>query len=326
MTAQSKQVGTPGILAQIGDTPLIPLGKICNDLGHIILAKLEYLNPTGSIKDRMASYIINRAEKEGLIHPGDLLIDNSSGNTAASVAMVAAIKGYRTLFTVPDKTSKEKIDLIRALGAEIVICPTAVSADHPDSYYSTARRLAAEKNAYLIDQYHNPWNIDCHYETTGPEIWAQTDGQFDAIIVGIGTGGTLSGIGRYLKKRNPAIRIVAVDPVGSIFYNLFHKQELGKPGRYIVEGIGSDTPTRAMDMSVVDEIIQVDDNESFSMARRLWREEGLIVGGSSGAAVSGVLKWLDGQPESMRVVTILPDSGMRYLSKFLSDYESQSPQ
>ncbi|HEX9750829.1 MAG TPA: cysteine synthase family protein [candidate division Zixibacteria bacterium] len=307
------------LLSCIGHTPLVPLRHVTTELPHEVLAKLEYLNPSGSIKDRMALYIIERAEREGLIKPGELLIDNSSGNTAVAVAMVAAVKGYRSLFTVPDKTSTEKIDLIRAVGAEVVVCPTDVPAAHPDSYYSTARRLAKAKGAYLIDQYHNPWNIDCHAETTGPEIWEQTDGEIDVLVAGIGTGGTLSGVGRFLKTMHPSIKVIAVDPVGSIFHNIFHDNIIGEPGRYKVEGIGTDTPTKAMDFSVVDEVVQVTDKEGFSMARRIVREEGMIVGGSSGYAVAGMCKWLEAQSEPLRVVTILPDSGMRYLSKFLSD-------
>jgi len=309
------------VLSLIGHTPIVPLARTCSDLGHNVLAKLEFLNPSGSVKDRMGLYIISEAEKRGWIRPGDLVVDNSSGNTAISVAMVAAIKGYRSLFTVPDKTSQEKIDLIKALGAEVVICPTDVPHDHPDSYYTAARRIAQERGAYLIDQYHNPLNIECHERTTGPEIWEQTAGKVDMLVAGIGTGGTLSGAARYLKRMRPEIKILAVDPVGSVFYNLFYNNRLDEPGRYYVEGLGSDTPCGALDTSVIDDIVQVDDVEAFAMARRLVREEGLIVGGSSGSAVVGLSKWLAGHPLAGRqtVVVILPDSGMRYVSKFLSD-------
>lgn len=315
----SIEATTTGILNLIGNTPLVPLTRIGAEAGCTVQAKLEFLNPSGSVKDRMALYIIMRAEREGMIRPGDLLIDNSSGNTAVSVAMIGAIKGYRTLFTVPDKTSQEKIDLIKALGAEIIVCPTDVAADHPDSYYTTARRLARERSAFLIDQYHNPWNIDAHAESTGPEIWTQSGGRLDAVVAGIGTGGTLSGVARYLKAQNPKITIVAVDPVGSIFHDLFYGSKLTTPGRYAVEGIGSDVPTGALDMSVIDDIVQVDDAAAFAMARRLAREEGMIVGGSSGSAVAGLLAWARKHPEAKNIVTILPDSGMRYLSKFLND-------
>jgi len=312
-------VGTNGVLSFIGHTPLVALRRVGKEMGHNVFAKLEFLNPSGSIKDRMALYIVEDAERAGLIRPGDLLIDNSSGNTAVSVGMVGACKGYRTLFAVPDKTSQEKIDLIRALGSEIVICPTDVPHDHPDSYYQTARRLAKERPGFLVDQYHNPKNIECYFATTGPEIWEQTGGQIDVLVAGIGTGGTLSGIARYLKMRNPQIRVIAVDPVGSIFYNMIRFNELIEPGRYHVEGIGSDVPCGALDTSVIDEVIQTDDREAFAVARELVREEGLIVGGSSGSAVAGLMKWAKGREGPLNIVTVLPDSGMRYLSKFLSD-------
>jgi cystathionine beta-synthase len=310
-----------GVLALIGNTPLVALVNISNELGHNVLAKLEHLNPSGSVKDRIALYVIEQAERRGLIHSGDLIVDNSSGNTAISVAMVASVKGYRTLFTVPDKTSQEKIDLIKALGSEVVVCPTDVPHEHPDGYYQAARRIAHERSAYLFDQYNSPLNIESHYATTGPEIWGQTVGKVDVFVAGIGTGGTLSGAARFLKQCNPSIRVVAVDPVGSVFHSLFYFNKLSEPGRYHVEGIGSDTPCGALDMSVIDEVIQVDDHEAFASARRLVRDEGLIVGGSSGSAVAGLAAWVRRQPKGnpLNIVTILPDSGMRYLSKFLSD-------
>lgn len=308
-------------MALIGNTPLITLVHVSNELGHNVLAKLEHLNPSGSVKDRIALYVIEQTEKQGLIHRGDLIVDNSSGNTAISVAMVASVKGYRTLFTVPDKTSQEKVDLIKALGSEVVVCPTDVPHEHPDGYYQAARRIARERGAYLFDQYNNPLNIESHYATTGPEIWGQTAGKVDVFVAGIGTGGTLSGTARYLKERNPSIRIIAVDPVGSVFHSLFYFNKLSESGRYQVEGIGSDTPCGALDMSVIDEVIQVDDHEAFASARRLVRDEGLLVGGSSGSAVAGLATWARRQPKgnALNIVTILPDSGMRYLSKFLND-------
>ncbi len=308
-------------LKLVGNTPLVPLRQIAPECPHDIWAKLEFLNPTGSIKDRMALYIVEEAERSGEIKPGDLLIDNSSGNTAVSVGMVGACKGYPTLFTVPDKTSQEKIDLIRAMGSEIIICPTAVAHDHPDSYYSAARRLARERPGFLINQYHNSKNIDSHYYTTGREIWEQTDGQVDVVVAGIGTGGTLSGIGRFLKEKNPDIQIIAADPVGSIFHDYVKFDRLTEPGRYFVEGVGTDVPCDAFDPSVVDEIIQVDDQEAFTSARRIVNTEGMIVGGSSGTAMSALLKWVSTQPREpkLRIITLLPDSGMRYVSKFLND-------
>ena len=309
------------ILDLIGNTPLVRLEKTVRDIPHRVYAKLEYLNPTGSVKDRLALFVIEEAERRGAIKPGDMVIDNSSGNTAVAVAMVARQKGYRAMFTVPDKTSQEKIDLIRAMGAEVIICPTEVPHDDPRSYYSSARRIAKERGAFLVDQYHNPLNIECHYRTTGPEIWQQTGGEIDVFIAGIGTGGTLSGIARYLKEVKPTVRVVAVDPIGSIFHDIFKHNREPEPGRYYVEGIGTDTPCRAMDFAVVDEVIQTDDAEAFPEARRLVMEEGLIVGGSAGSCMAALRKWNALHPEcaDLNVVTLFADSGMRYLSKFLSD-------
>ena len=309
----------PGIEHLIGNTPLVKLQRVFAGLPHTVLAKLEFLNPSGSVKDRMSKYIIEDAEQRGLIKPGDLIIDNSSGNTAISVAMLGTVKGYRTMFTVPDKTSQEKIDLIKSLGAEVVICPHDVPHDHPDSYYSTARRLAKKLGAFLIDQYHNPKNIECHYVTTGPEIWEQTGGKFDIFIAGIGTGGTYSGVARFLREKNPRIKCIAVDPVGSIFYEYLKTGQIGDARTYKVEGIGTDVLTRAMDYAVVDDVIQVDDREAFHAAREVANKEGMLVGGSSGSAIAAIRRLAQGLAEPKTIVTILPDTGMRYLSKFLND-------
>ena len=319
ITARPSRSLRGSLLDFVGNTPLLRLNRMFSGFRHQVSAKLEFLNPTGSVKDRMALYIVEEAERSGQIKPGDLLVDNSSGNTAVSVGMVAACKGYRSLFAVPDKTSQEKIDLIRSMGSGVVICPTDVPHNDPRSYYQMARRLAKERGGFLIDQYHNPKNIESHFKTTGPEIWDQTGGDFDVFVAGIGTGGTLSGVARYLKSRNPGIRVVAVDPVGSIFYDQIVSNHLTEPGRYYVEGLGSDVPCGALDISVIDEIVQIDDQESFDLARRLIRMEGLIAGGSSGSVLAGVLKWGLEQKEPLRIVTILPDSGMRYVSKFLNN-------
>lgn len=307
------------VLALIGNTPLVKLRHVCGHGPHTVLAKLEFLNPSGSIKDRMSLFIIEDAEKRGLIKTGDLIIDNSSGNTAVSVAMIGAIKGYRTMFTVPDKTSQEKIDLIKSLGAEVVVCPHEVPHDHPDSYYSTARRLARELGAFLINQYHNEKNIECHYLTTGPEIWQQTGGKFNIFVAGIGTGGSFSGAARYFKEKDPGIVNVAVDPVGSIFYDYLKSGKEIQPSAYKVEGIGTDVLTKAMDYSVVDDVVQIDDRQAFRAARQLVRREGLLAGGSSGSVVAAINELVNQFTEPKTIVTILPDSGMRYLSKFLSD-------
>lgn len=308
------------VLTNIGNTPLIELQKIKSSSGSRMYVKPEYLNPSGSVKDRMAHYIINEAEKTGLLSEGGTIVENSSGNTGTALAMIAAIKGYQCIITMPDKMSDEKKNLMRAFGAKVVVTPTAVPADSPESYYSVARRIAQETpNSYYPDQYNNPMNIDAHYYTTGPEIWEQTNGQVDVFVAGIGTGGTLSGVGRYLKEKNPAIRVVAVDPIGSVFYDYFKTGKLPEPNVYQVEGIGEDYLVKAVDFSVIDEIIQVNDKDSFLMTRRIAEEEGLFAGGSSGSAVWTALKVADALPDSKDIVTILPDSGNRYLSKIYND-------
>lgn len=320
---KTNQIAGPCIhedfLSLIGHTPLVKLRRLFSDTPHTVLAKLEFLNPSGSIKDRMSLYIIEDAEKRGVIKPGDTIIDNSSGNTAISVAMIGAIRGYKTMFTVPDKTSQEKIDLIKSLGAEVVICPHEVPHDHPDSYYSTARRLADEMGAFLVDQYHNKKNIECHYVTTGREIWEQTDGKFDFFVAGIGTGGSFSGAAQYFREKNPNIKNIAVDPVGSIFYDYLKAGRNVEPQAYKVEGIGTDVLTRAMDYSVVDDVVRINDRQSFAAAREVVLQEGMLVGGSSGTVVAAIEMLVAELDQPQTIVTIFPDTGMRYLSKFLND-------
>lgn len=308
------------ILNAIGQTPLVRLRKISPPGGAEILAKAEFLNPGGSVKDRMALYIIEEAEKSGWLKPGATIVENTSGNTGVGVALVAAIKGYKAIFTMPDKMSIEKINFLKAFGAKVIVTPTNVPADSPLSYYETAKRIARETpNSFYLNQYHNPKNIEAHYQITGPEIWQQTHGQIDCLVAGIGTGGTLSGAGRFLKEKNRNIQIIAVDPIGSVFYHYFKTGKLPTPHVYKVEGIGEDMLTKAMDFSVVDEIYQVNDKDSFLMARRLTTEEGLFVGGSSGAAVWVAVKVAEKMGSGKRIVVILPDSGDRYLSKIYSD-------
>lgn len=310
------------ILNTIGHTPLVRLNAVGRDLACTLLAKVEFFNPGGSVKDRIGPAIIENAERSGALRPGGTVVEATSGNTGVGLAIAAAVKGYRTIFVMPDKMSQEKIQLLRAFGARVVVTPTAVAPDDPRSYYSVAERLVEETpNAVLADQYRNPVNPQAHYESTGPELWAQTRGRITHFVAGMGTGGTITGVGRYLKEKNPAIQIVGVDPLGSILYDLHHTGKHTKAETYKVEGIGEDFLPDTTDLSVVDEIVQVSDRNSFLMARRLVREEGIFAGGSSGSAVWGAIHYarehnLDADAV---VVVILPDSGSRYLSKLFDD-------
>lgn len=307
------------ILQTIGNTPLVKLNNVAKGITANIYAKLEFLNPGGSVKDRMALYIIRDAEKRGLLKPGGTIVENTSGNTGFGVAMVAAVIGYKTIFTIPDKMSEEKISTLKAFGAEVIVTKTDVPPDSPESYYEIAKKIAREKKAFYVDQYNNPKNIEAHYKTTGPEIWRDTKSKVDYLVGGIGTGGTLSGAGRFLKEKNKRIKIIAVDPEGSVFYDYFKTGKLIKPHVYKVEGIGEDMLVKTLDFDVIDDIIQVNDKESFIMARRLAREEGMFVGGSSGAAVVAAYKVAKNLDRDKTIVVILPDTGSRYLSKIFND-------
>ena len=308
------------ILEAIGNTPLVKLNQVIDQNHATVLAKLEYLNPLGSVKERMALHIICQAEREGKIKKGDIIIDNTSGNTGIGVAFVAALKGYRSLFAMSSKQSQEKVDMLKALGAEVVITPADAAHDSPNSCYNTAKRIAGQrKDSFYLNQYDNPQNTQAHYLTTGPEIWEQTDGKVDCVVAGVGTGGTLSGIGRFLKEKNKNIKIIGIDPIGSLFYDLLKEGKLIEPKSYMVEGIGTDMETQAFDRKVIDDIIQVSDREAFLMSRRLLKEEGLFVGGSSGAAVVGAKKMAEKLGKNKLIVTLLPDTGSRYLSKIYSD-------
>ncbi len=312
------------ILGAMGNTPLVRLGRIARDLPVPLYAKLEFMNPGGSVKDRVGAFIIEQAEKRGELVPGGTIVEATSGNTGVGLAIAAALKGYHTIFVMPDKMSNEKILLLRAYGAKVVITPTAVEPNDPRSYYEVAKKFARETpNAILANQYHNPDNPKTHEISTGPELWEQTDGRVTDVIIGIGTGGTISGVGRYLKSKNSNIKIVGVDIEGSILTEIWQNKgkipEGAYPKTYKVEGIGEDFLPSAMDITVVDAIERAGDRESFLWARQLVRQEGIFAGGSSGSAMAGAMKYCRKLPAGRIPVVILPDSGSRYLSKFYDD-------
>ncbi len=301
------------ILESIGRTPLIKLGSIGAQLSAAFLVKNEAVNPGGSIKDRIALRMIESAEKEGLLHKGSTIIEATAGNTGLGLAQVAAAKGYKCIFVVPDKMSEEKISTLKAFGAEVLVTRTDVPPDSPLNYNVYANRLAGETpGSFIPSQFTNPENPKAHYLTTGPEIWNDAAGKIAAFVAGVGTGGTISGCGRYLKERNPQIKIIVADPVGSILSG-------GKGGSWLVEGIGEDFFPATFDKSVVDEYVTITDRESFVMARRLAREEGILAGGSAGTALAAAVKYVERTKIQGNIVVILPDTGRNYLSKCHSD-------
>ncbi len=309
------------ILDAVGGTPIVKLNRVVPaDVQAEIYVKCEFMNPAGSMKDRVGINMVRRAEDEGRLKPGGTIVEATSGNTGAGLAMVAAVRGYRCVFVMPDKMSHEKIAALRAWGARVVVCPTAVEPNDPRSYYSVARKIAEETpNAILANQYHNPANPEGHYLSTGPELWEQTSGEIDVFVAGMGTGGTLSGTGRFLKEKKPDVQVVGVDPVGSVYYDFVKHGLVTRPFSYKVEGIGEDFFPSTMNLRVLDDCVRVDDRECFMMTRDLVRLEGIYCGGSGGAAVAGAIKWARARARKERVVVLLPDGAARYLSKIFND-------
>jgi cystathionine beta-synthase len=316
------------IAQAVGNTPIVRLNHVTAGLGVEVYVKCEYLNPGGSHKDRLAANLLRRAEEAGF-KPGGTIVEATSGNTGASLALLAALRGYKCVFVMPDKMSQEKIAHLRAFGARVVVCPTAVEPEDPRSYYQVALRIARETpNSFHANQYQNPANPEAHYISSGPEIWAQTGGDFEVFCAGMGTGGTVSGVGKYLREHKPGIKIVGIDPVGSLYYDFVKTGRVTKPFSYKVEGIGEDFFPSTMNLGILDDIVRVDDKECFSMTRDLTRLEGLFVGGSGGAAVAGALKYArtlekQGQGKvgdrAARILVFLADAGHKYVSKIFND-------
>jgi cystathionine beta-synthase len=314
------------VLGTIGNTPLVRLNAVAENLPCTVLGKVEFFNPGGSVKDRIGVSMIEDAEEKGKIEPGGTIIEGTSGNTGAGLAIAAIAKGYRCIFTTTDKQSQEKVDVLRGLGAEVLVCPTNVEPDDPRSYYSVARRLADEiPNSIYLNQYDNPSNADAHYETTGPELWEQTEGRITHFVAGAGTGGTISGTSRYLKEQDADVTVIGVDPAGSVFHKYFHEGVFDEDEiyPYFTEGVGEDILPENMDFDIVDDFVEVEDTPAMQMTRRMAQEEGLFIGQSCGMAVAGALQWMKAHRDELTeddiVVVLLPDSGFRYLSKTYND-------
>lgn len=312
----------PTLLKTIGNTPLVRLKRMNPFSPVTILLKLEFFNPSGSIKDRIVAHIVDDAQNKGLIKPGGTLIENTSGNTGAAVAMIAALRGYNAILTLPDKVSQEKQNALKAFGAKLVVCPTSAAPDDPEHYVNKAKALQeATPNSFRLNQYDNLKNPEAHYLTTGPEIWQQTNGEVDYLIAAGSTGGTVSGTGRYLKEKNPRVKVIMPDPVGSIYYDYFKTGRVPEHGNcnYFVEGVGEDHLAKALDFSVLDDVVPFTDKEAFLMARQLAKEEGILVGGSAGANLKVALDIAKTLTKPATIVVIVPDGGLKYLSKIYND-------
>ena len=309
------------VLSAIGNTPIVRLNRVVPKSQHQFFAKVEYFNPGGSVKDRIAMSIIEDAEKSGQLKPGGTIVEATSGNTGVGLALVGLLKGYKCVFVMPEKISEEKRAVLRAYGAKVVMTPTGLEPDDPNSHYSVARRIVEETpGAYLTNQYHNIANRRCHYETTGPEIWNQMDGQIDVFVGGAGTGGTLSGIGRFFKEKKPSVKIVCADPYGSILYDLFYHKEIRDPAHsYLVEGIGEDMLPENVEFQYMDDFVRVDDKESFQYCRDLASKEGLLVGPSCGAALAAAVKYSETLKSPSKILVMFPDGGRSYLSKAFNE-------
>ncbi len=307
------------ITEAVGNTPIVYLSKMSKIISSKIFAKLEFFSPGGSIKDRMVFYTLKKAEEMGVLKPSSTIVEATSGNTGSAVAIYSAFKGYKAIFTVSDKVGKEKIDFLKAFGAEVIVCPSSVPPDSPLSPINQAKKICSEiPDSFFLNQHGNPLNPSAHYFNTGPEIWTQMDGKIDIFVAGIGTGGTISGVGRFLKEKNLGIKVIGVDPFGSIYYEYFKKGKIGKFKDYHVEGIGQNEICETVDFSVIDDIIQVKDRDAFFMARKLAREEGIFAGGSSGAVLWASVE-IGKMEKGKNIVIIFPDSGFKYLGKIYNE-------
>jgi len=308
------------IVETIGNTPVVKLNKITEGLKSDIFAKIEFFNPAGSVKDRIAKYMIEDAEKKGKIKPGDTIVENSSGNTALALAIVCLIKGYKLKIVIRDSTSPDKLKILRAMNVDLILVDSTLPPESPDSYNNLAPRIAEEiPHSYYLDQHNDKKNNEAHYKTTGPEIWEQMEGNIDYFVAGIGTGGTICGAAKYLKEKDPRIKVIGVDPVGSIFYEYFHKGKKIKPSPYLLEGLGDEFLIKCVDFSVIDDIYQITDKTAFEMTRKIAETEAILAGGSSGAAIWASLKLAREIDRPARIITIFPDSANRYLSSIFND-------